>query len=205
MALVKQYGGVFQHILRTPETLVALGIMLVMNICRMINTNFWGILVTGRLQVPEQYIAIFPFARAIIMLLFFFLIMPRIAHLDFKRPLMTGFLLFVSSQLILISSPALGYALLMLSIALEAFSLALIQPFMDALVVISVDAQERARIVSILNVIMLTFTSPFGWLAGVSAEMDQRLPFLINIGLLIVGIVLISRAGGKKRDVTTAV
>ncbi|NMB47035.1 MAG: MFS transporter [Firmicutes bacterium] len=204
MVLVGQYGDVFRQILRTPQTLIALGIRVAMNICFMINTNFWAILVTGRLQIPEQYIAIFPFIKAIIMLLFYFLIMPRIAQANFKRPMLTGFLLAVLSQLILVFSPVLGYAFLVISIALEACSLALVRPFMDALVVISVDPEERARIVSILDVIMLSLTSPFGWLAGLAAEVDQRLPFLISIGLFLLGVVLVSLASSKEGKITAA-
>ena len=202
--LLREYGGVFRHILQTPQTLLALGIMLVVNICFMINGTFWGILVTRRLQVPEQYIAVFPFAKAVIMLLFYFLIMPRIAQVHFKRPMITGFTLFVLSQLVLVSSPVAGYGFLMVSIALEACSFALLQPFLDALVVRSIDRQERARIVSIMNVIMLMFISPFGWLAGVSAEVDQRLPFLLNMVLLLVGAVLVSQARKERNIAPTA-
>ena len=93
--LLKQYGGVLQQILRTPKTVLALGVMLVMNICLMINGTFWGILVTGRLEIPEQYIAIFPFAKSMIMLLFYFFIMPKIAQVHFKKPMLTGFALIM--------------------------------------------------------------------------------------------------------------
>jgi MFS family permease len=202
-SLLKEYGGVMQQILRTPKTVLALGVMLVMNICLMINGTFWGILVTGRLEIPEQYIAIFPFAKSMIMLLFYFFIMPKIAQVHFKKPMLTGFALIMCSQLVLVLSPVLGYGSLMISITLEACSLALLQPFLDALVVRSIDRQERARIVSIMNVIMLTCTSPFGWLAGILAEMDQRLPFLINMGLILIGAILVGLAGRKETKITT--
>ena len=201
--LLTEYGGVFQQILHTPQTLLALGIMLVVNICFMINGTFWGILVTRRLQIPEQYIAVFPFAKAVIMLLFYFFIMPKITQLHFKRPMLMGFALFVCSQLVLILSPVAHYGFLMISIALEACSFALLRPFLDTLVVRSIERQERARIVSIMNVIILICTSPFGWLAGMSAEVDQRLPFLLNIVLLLVGAVLVFEAS-KDRNIAAS-
>ncbi len=203
-ALLGQYGGVFRQIVRTPETMLTLGIMLVMSICTMVNGAFWGILVTERLQIPQEHIAVFPFVKSTIMLLFFFFVMPRIAGMNFQRPMLTGFSLFVISQLILISSPEKSYLFLIISMILEACSLALIQPFTDSLVVTTVDPQERARIMSILYVIMITLTSPFGWLAGLSAELDQRLPFLLNIGLFLLGAALVYQAGRSARKVETA-
>ncbi len=193
--LLRQYGGVWDKVIHSPQTLVALGVMVVINISTMINTNFWGILLTQRLQIPKQYIAVFPFAKSLVMLFFYFLIIPRLDPLKFRRPMLTGFFLFVASQTVLISAPVLGYGFLLVSIALEACSLALLQPFMDALVVVSVDSVERARIVSILHVAMLLFSTPFGWLAGSFAELDHRLPFVINIVLLTLGFVLMLQTG----------
>ena len=76
--------------------------MVVLNICLMINTNFWGILLTQRLLVPKQYISLFPLAKALVMLVFYFYIIPRLDPLQFRRPMLTGFTLFAASQLILI-------------------------------------------------------------------------------------------------------
>ncbi|NLJ68260.1 MAG: MFS transporter [Firmicutes bacterium] len=204
--MLSEYGGVWQKIIHTPRTLVALGVMVVLNICLMINTNFWGILLTQRLLVPKQYISLFPLAKALVMLVFYFYIIPRLDPLQFRRPMLTGFTLFAASQLILIFTPVLGYSLLLVSIALEACSLALLQPYIDTLVVVSVDSVERARIVSILHVTMLLFSAPFGWLAGNAAELDHRLPFVINIVLIALGFVLMLKTSGQagQRDASPA-
>ena len=57
--------------------------------------------------------------------------------------------------------------------------------------VILVDPQERARIMAVLYVIVVAFTSPFGWIAGILSGMDRRFPFILNIFLLIMGILLV--------------
>lgn len=204
LELVGQYGGVLRQILKTPRTLLTLGIMLVMSICTMVNGAFWGILVTQRLRIPEQHIAVFPFVKSVIMLLFFFFVMPRIAKMHFKKPMLTGFSLFVSSQLVLILSPERSYIFLIISMVLEACSLALVQPFMDSLVATSVDPKERARIMSILYVIVIILTSPFGWLAGISSELDKRLPFVMNIALFLMGAALVHQVGKAARKVDVA-
>ncbi|HHV93514.1 MAG TPA: MFS transporter [Firmicutes bacterium] len=196
-AMLGEYRGVWRQVIHTPQTMVALGVMVVLNICTMINTNFWSLLLTQRLHVPKQYIASFPLVKALVMLLFYFVVIPRLNPLRFRRPMLTGFSLFAVSQIVLISAPVLGYGYILVSIALEACSLALLQPFTDALVAVSVDPEERARIVSILHVCMLLLSTPFGWLAGHAAELDHRLPFALNTVLLILGFLLMLHVGSR--------
>ena len=79
--------------------------------------------------------------------------------------------------------------LLVTSTLLEALSLSLINPLTDSLTVITVDPKERARIMSILHVIMIGLTSPFGWIAGLLSEKWRGLPFVLNLILFIVGAI----------------
>jgi len=106
--------------------------------------------VTEKLHIPTQNLAVFPFVKSVIMLVFFFVIIPRMRRLPFKIPLVLGFAGFVLSQLLLITIPAQGYALLMVSILLEACSTAVVSPLVDQMTVRTVDPKERARIQSIL-------------------------------------------------------
>jgi hypothetical protein len=69
---------------------------------------------------------------------------------------------------------------------------------MDALIVISVDPAERARIMSIIYVSVLVLSSPFGWVAGRLSEFDRTLPFYLNIGLYLIGGMLVWLAGRRK-------
>ena len=66
---------------------------------------------------------------------------------------------------------------------------------MDKMVVMTVEPQERARILAILYVIVIIFTSPFGWIAGQLSEANRVLPFILNLGILVVGAFLVFLAG----------
>lgn len=188
--LLKGYSTVFIQILKTPETLLTLGIMLIMSIIGVVNNTFWAIIVTERIHIPASYIGIFPFIRSFIMLIFFFTLVPKLGALRFKKPLIIGFLFLTISQILLLITPSSGYFLLIISIILEACSISLINPLLDSMQVVLVDPQERARIMAILYVIVVAFTSPFGWIAGILSGIDRRLPFLLNILLLFIGILL---------------
>jgi MFS family permease len=195
------YGTVFKQILSTPETMLTLGLMLIMSIVTLINSTFWPIMLTENLKISERAIGIFPFLRSVIMMIFFFTVVPRLSAARFKKPLFFAFFIFLLGQAILISAPAKGYLLIIISILLETTSLSLISPLLDSLQVVMVDPKERARIIAVLYVIVLAMTSPFGWIAGTLSSIDRRLPFMLNITLLFLGIILTylaSRSAKKK-------
>jgi MFS family permease len=206
LSVFQEYGGVLQDLLRTPQTLYTAGIMLIISISNVITGSFWGIIVTERLHIPAQNLAIFPFVRSAVMLFFFFMVMPRFNKMHFKLPLVTGFLGFIVSQLLLITAPDRGYVFLIVSVFLEACCFAMISPLMDQMVVLTIDQKERARIQSILYVAIISITSPFGWIAGNLSALDKSLPFILNIAMFGAGAVLAYLAGNaaqKRLAITT--
>ncbi len=190
-ALLGEYRGVVGQILRAPQTLYTLGIMLVMSICMTVNGAFWSILVTEKLRIPAGNLSIFATTRSVVMLLFFFFILPRVRWLPFKIPMMVGFGGFALSQLLLITAPERGYLWLLASLVLEAGSVATVNPQVDRMAAVTIDPRERARILAILYMVMILLTSPFGWLAGKLSEIDRILPFTLNIALFMAGALLV--------------
>lgn len=190
-SLVSGYGDVFMQMLRTPRTLYTLGILLAMNMAGTIGNTFWSILVTQKIHIPEQHIALYPFARAIIMMIFFFLAMPRIKEMKFRNPMLVGFALLALAQIILISIPEKNYALLLLSTFIEACSYATVSTQIDRMIVVTVDAQERARIMALLFLVVIIISTPFGWIAGQLSEINRIYPFILNISLYCFGAILV--------------
>lgn len=184
------YHGVIKQIFKTPETLMTLTLMVIMSIVNLINNTFWAVIATEQLNVENKSLGIFSFVKSVVMLLFFFLIIPKINAMRFKKPLILGFSIFVISQTVLIFTPEKGYLILVVSIILEACSLSLINPLLESLQVVMVDPHERARIIAVLFVIVLSLTSPFGWIAGILSGMDKRFPFILNLVLLCIGAVV---------------
>jgi len=194
-AVLGEYHGVVRDILRRPETLFTAAIMLIVAIFGLVNGTFWAILATEKLNVPPEVLSIFPFVRSAVALAFFFFVMPRINRLPFHIPLAAGFGAYVFGQVALVTAPEQGYAFLVLSVVLEACAYAAVSPLVDKLIVLTIDAQERARIQSILYVGVILLTAPFGWIAGSLSSINKNLPFLLNIVLLLVGAGLAWIAG----------
>jgi len=196
--LLSGYKGVLDELLRTPLTLYTSGIMLVISISSLISGNFWAIIVTEKLHIPAENIALFSFIKSAIMLGFFFVVMPRLSKMHFKVPMVVGFLGFVTSQVVLITTPELGYPSLIFSVFLEACSFAAVSPLVDQMMVLTISARERARIQSILYVGIILLTSPFGWIAGMLSEIHKDWPFVLNIALFAIGAALAYVAGSQK-------
>ena len=195
LTLLGEYRGVLRSILRAPQTLLTGGIMLVISIANLISGGFWSILVTQKLHIADRYLALFPFVKSAIILSFFFFVMPRLNRLNPKLPMVFGFLGFLASQIALVSAPEQGYALLLLSVFLEACSFAAVSPLIDQMIVLTIDAQERARVQSLIYVGVILLTSPFGWIAGELSAIDKVLPFLLTIVLYSIGALLAYLAG----------
>jgi uncharacterized membrane protein YeaQ/YmgE (transglycosylase-associated protein family) len=68
------------------------------------------------------------------------------------------------------------------------------------LVVLTVDAKERARIMALLSVLVIVVTSPFGWIAGQLSEVNRSWPFILNIVLFGVGSLLTYFEGRLLRE-----
>jgi DHA1 family tetracycline resistance protein-like MFS transporter len=202
--ILRGYRGVFRTLLHTPQTLYTAGIMLVISVSSLISGTFWSIIVTEKLHVPAEGIAIFPPIRSAIMLGFFFAVMPRLRRMHFTVPTAAGFLAYAASQVVLLSTPELGYPSLILSVFLEACSFAAVGPLVDKMTALTIDARERARIQSILYVLIILFTSPFGLIAGVLSEIDKGLPFVLNAVLLAFGAALAYVAGSRQSPAADA-
>ncbi|KPL06354.1 hypothetical protein AMJ86_08700 [bacterium SM23_57] len=206
ISLLGGYRGVLKELLHTPKTLVVIGIMLVMSITMTVNSTFWSIIVTQRLMIPEEHIAIYPFAKSALLLILYFVLVPRLNLRRFRNPMLIGYGGYIFSSVLLVTMPPGNYWLVLLSVLIEAFSMAMFRPLMDSLVIVSIDKRERARINAIMAMVVLILSSPFGWVAGELSAMNRVLPFIFNILLYVLGSVLVTWAWKlAKRDRTPSV
>lgn len=183
-ALLREYRGVIGHILSTPHTLYTIALMAILSTVTMVQSTFWSIIATERLRVPPGDIALFPFARSLLMLACLFFVVPRLRGVHFGRPMLAALAGYIASQIVLVAAPVKGYGWLLVSTLLESGSYAVFATQTERLTVINVDAAERARIVSMAHVVVLACTTPFGWIAGALSQANRAFPFVLNAALL---------------------
>lgn len=191
-SLLGEYRSVFKQLLHSRPILAALSLMVITNIFATVSGSFWGVLFTSKLGFTNAEISIYVALRSIVMTICFFLIGPRLTNLRrFRLPLWIGFLAFFISQLLLVVMPAQAVWLLILSVVLEAIASALVSPMTESLLAVSMESNERARVSAMVYVALILLISPFGWIAGQLSAIDRALPFVLNMLLFAIGIVLV--------------
>jgi MFS family permease len=199
--MLREYRGVIGLVFKSKETLYTLAIMVMLNIVNTVNGSFWAIYVTSKLNIPPAGLSIYPFVRSITMLVFFFGVMPRLREMHFRNPMLFGLAGLLLSQVLLISIPANAAYLLYFVVIIDAFSVATFSPMVDRMLVLTVNEVERARIMAVIYVIVISFTSPFGWIAGELSSINRVLPFILNISLWVVCAVLVFLAARHNKKV----
>ena len=189
-AVLRGSSSVLREILHSPVILTVIGLMVIVGITRMISNTFWSIMVTERLAVPPQYLAYYQAGRSMVMLLMFFLIMPKLRNADVRKPMAIGFLGLLASQILLVATPPGSYVVLLAATLLEAASLPVASALLDKLIALVVDPGERARILAVLYVLVILLTSPFGWIGGQLSQINRVLPFVLSIVLYGLGFLL---------------
>lgn len=191
--MIKEYKTVLPLITKSPATLQTLAIMVLFQITNLINTNFLSLYINKNLMISDQYLAYFPILRATVMLVFLFAIQHLLSNVRMKIPMSAGLLIYIGCQLLIILLPSNKISGIVIYTLLEAFAFGLFMPRKEAMLSLSANPKERARIVSLLTTIMILFASPFGYLAGYLSSIDRRLPFAFNIVLYVVMIIVVAR------------
>ena len=192
-SLVAGYGGVLKIIIQSRGTIFALAITALTGIVSMINTTFWPVIVSKKLLVPDHILPFFPIFRSAIAIFFLFVIMPHLTKGLLKLPLLTGFICFFIGQTLLILAPVESpflYVTLCVSLIFDGFGFGALGMLATTLVALYVNPEERARVYAIINMIVIAINSPFGWIGGILSDTSRNLPFILNLCLLFIGIVI---------------
>ncbi len=190
---LREFGPLIRQMLGNRTIRLVLLIMAILQITGTITGSFFGLYATQNLGIPNHWLAWFPIARAAVMLVFLFAIQKRLGRLSYRVPMIMGLLIYCAGQLCLIMAGQLPW-LLGLYILADALALALVMPQKDTLVALSLDARDRARMMSLLYVAVIGASAPFGWIGGQLSAINRILPFLMNLLLYCLCIFLISKS-----------
>jgi len=194
LQMLREYKGVVLSIRETPHTVFLIGFLVLYNIGSIVTTNFFGLYTTRNLGIPEYMLAVFPMVRAVIILSIMLLLQDRLSRASFRTMMLTGLGLFVLANILLLTAPEGNVLYLFFYVLFEAVAYALTIPRRDSMLVWFVDRKERARVNSVIYVLMIGFSIPFGWLSGYLSSINRILPFLMNILLYSLCFVMIHRS-----------
>jgi len=199
LQMFKGYKVVIQQILKSKVMVKALALQIVLSVTLMVTSTFFALYATQNLFVPESFLALFPMLRAGIMLVFLLFIQEKLSKYKPYNVMVFGLGIYVSAMIWLLVAPEYSWMWVAVYIALDACAAALLLPRMDALVANAIDPEERARIRSLFNMVIMAVSGPFAILAGALSDIDRRLPFALNVILFLIMVCIVIYNRKEKR------
>lgn len=185
--------NVFWKLMKSPQMLFTIGILVAYNVAQTLNSNFWAVIVTERMGISEGNVSLFTTLKSFIQIMVIFFVVPRISSAKFKTPMLFAWGSFALSQLIIVLTPlesAFAPAMLVVSVSLEALALSCMYPVMESLLYINSDPEQRSRILGMVYAVMVLIMTVFPTIAGALSEYDLRAPLYINIALFALGSIM---------------
>jgi DHA1 family tetracycline resistance protein-like MFS transporter len=198
-SLVAESTRIVRSVFTTRGTLAAMVVLLSHAIYTIVRGTFFAVLLTEGLAFEPAEIGWFPALRSIVMLLFIFLVIPRLRHDRHVVYVIFGFLLTIGGTVVLVLAPTRGLIAVICATIVEAAGAAILAPYGEGFVTAVVDPAERARILSVINTVVLAVSSPFGWIAGILSESGKSLPFVLIIGLLTLSVLFLLVRNPERR------
>ncbi|NLO08276.1 MAG: MFS transporter [Clostridiales bacterium] len=205
--LLSGYKSAIKKILASRGTKFAIIISILVEIVGMLGMTFWQIIASRRIGVPDTLLPIFPMAKSIMAIILFFTVISHMKQTKMKWPLYGGFVSTIISCLLLISindTGILGYVILSASLIFEALGMAVLHTLRESLVAIHVDPVERSSIMALLQTTVMLVSVPFGYIGGVLSDISRALPFVLSIGILLLGILATSLYYRKRQGDVSA-
>lgn len=187
------YKSAVKKIGESRGTKFAIVISILVEIVGMLGMTFWQIIASRRIGVPDTLLPIFPMVKSVLAIFLFFTVIAHINQTKLKWPLYGGFISTAISCLLLISidnTGIWGYVILSVSLLFEALGISVLHTLRESLVAIHVDPAERSGIMAILQTTVMLVSVPFGYIGGVLSDISRILPFVLSIGLLLLGILV---------------
>ena len=187
------YGDVIKIIFKSRGTVFSIIIAALGWIVATVNGTFWQIIANKKLLVPEAALPLFNVFRSVLAIIFLFFVIPRFLKGLLKVPLLLAFASFFIGQLLLISIPvdsSIKYPLLLISLVFEGFGHGALFMLYESIIALYVNPDERARIMAIRYMFIMIVTAPFGWIGGALSDISRNLPFVLNMTVLLIGIII---------------
>ena len=192
--MLNEYKVLIPRVLKNREILKVIAIAVILHIAFLISNSFFGLYVTQRLGIAQGYLAFFPILNAAVMLIFMVGIQHRLDAVKFRIPMWGGFFIYIACVILLILMPTKGsIPFIIIYVFFGAVAGAMLVPRKDALLQLTIDPEERARINALIMAFTIAFASPFGYFAGWLSSIDRRLPFVFILVLFIVAIIIVGR------------
>ncbi|WP_246315844.1 MFS transporter [Paenibacillus foliorum] len=188
--IVRDYWQVVKMVFANTPLLLIFGIYMLYQFQLNMRNTYLSIYLVKALNFSEAFIAWFPAVTSVSMLVLILYVVPRIKLAHVNRFMVIGFLLSAAAMLLQIVAPVEGTFWIVGSTILFAVGTIITYPYLEASVANVIQDEERAKVFSILSVMILIFVSPSGIIGGWSYAINPRLPFVLIVVSFVISALL---------------
>lgn len=185
-----EYLRVIVKLFKSPYTIAAFVLLVLNSIQVALKTTFFSIMLTEGIKIPVETIGIFPAINSVVVLLIFLFVMPWIGKLNPQKPLVLGYFIAAAGNLLLVLCPEGSVLPVVLSVIVTAAGTAVVSPIVESVVANSIPDKDRANATSILYVILMATSAPFGYIGGLLSSINPRLPIVAIAVVFTVGLCM---------------
>jgi len=177
------------HALRDPFFRRMTGIYIIAN--AVLSIDFFRILYMKDIKGLSSFtVSALPALSALASMVIFFVILPRQKATKNREHLANASLACLVAQLLFIVMPKTStFSAILIFPTLQA-SYALLLTFRDTLFMNGTDPEQKSDRFSLIQALMMLFSIPVGWLAGLLYSAAPQLPFILAVLLYAVGYML---------------
>ena len=195
LRLLYECKDVYIKTVMSRRMLLTFGIVASYSLVTTLTNSYWSLLACRELGIAQGNVVVFTTVKSLMTLLCVLFLVPRVASLPVKRPMLGGLAMHIAAMALLVAAPrgASAVLVLLVSTLLEAAALSILSPTTSSLMFINAGEEERARVCGLVYGTVSLMTAVFPSLIGQMAEISLRLPFAVCIALFVFAGALVVR------------
>lgn len=191
---LSDYLVILKQILHNRTLMLLFAVYVLWNIQTTIRTTFVSVYQVEYLHIPAALISLFPAISSAAMVILLLIAIPRFREEQAKTLMNIGFLFLIAANFILVVMPKGEFLWVVLSTVCAAVGTIIANPYVESVVANAIDDEHRATMLSVLNVLILAFTSPAGIIGGWTYSIDPRIPLCLVIAIFILSTLFVIKA-----------
>lgn len=202
---IKHYISTIPNILSNRSIVLIIIIYIFTSFVMSINNTVQIIFVKDYLEFNEIEVSLIPGINALICIIIFSLIMPRIKSKAEERILFYSILIMSLGAFMFLFIPKNRLSFMLLSNSILAAGNFSMQTYRDSVVMNTSESDKKAEVFSAVQTLTAFSTIPSGYLAGYTYSINPYMPFVMVVILLLISLlasfllVLLSQIGKRRK------
>lgn len=183
--------SLFKALKSKPAVIMGLIISILFNAYLPIGTFqslYYAPFLTEVLKLDKSAISILGGINALMMLVVFSFLTPRLSHEKRFSHMATGLIFQISALIMFITIPPANFGITIIAVLLFALGFGVVKPFNDSLLAEVTQGKERAGVYAIHNTAVSISSAGMGLASGHLYESNPNLIYIISISILLVAV-----------------